>query len=244
MVDCARIRTCGVRFQPVPDLSVKTTPSPTPKPILPTDKPSVRITRRGEAKRAAILNVAADLFLANGYDGVSVDEIVKSSGGSKTNVYSYFGGKDGLFVAVVESLCDRFLEKAEKLDLSRATDAAHGLHTIASSFLESLLEESHLAFLRLIIAEARRFPQIGQVWYTRGPQASCQYLAAYLAQQQAAGTKLNTSPQVAAQLFHSMVIAGVLHRTLATGEHPSSAQYGALVSAAVDLIVAKPDVAI
>lgn len=200
------------------------------------------MTRRGEAKRAAILNVATELFLANGYDGVSVDEIVKASGGSKTNVYSYFGGKDGLFVAVVEALCDRFLEKAEKLDLSRASNTAQGLHKIASSFVDSLLQESHLAFLRLIIAEARRFPQIGQVWYARGPLASCQYVAAYLTQQQAAGTKLNASPEVAAQLFHSMVIAGVLHRTLATGECPSPAEYDALVDAAVSLIVTKPGV--
>ncbi|NOV23972.1 TetR/AcrR family transcriptional regulator [Cupriavidus necator] len=201
------------------------------------DTPPVRITRRGEAKRAAILDAAAALFLAHGYDGVSVDEIVKASGGSKTNVYSYFGGKDGLFVAVVEALCDRFLEKAEQVDLSHGS-TAQGLRTIAHNFLESLLQDSHLAFLRLIIAEARRFPQIGQVWYARGPLASCQYVADYLAHQQAAGAKLNASPEVAGQLFHSMVIAGVLHRTLATGERPDAAQFNALVSAATALIVA------
>ncbi|WP_235679734.1 MULTISPECIES: TetR/AcrR family transcriptional regulator C-terminal domain-containing protein [Cupriavidus] len=60
---------------------------------------------------------------------------------------------------------------------------------------------SLLTFLRLIIAEARRFPEIGQVWYTRGPLAACQYVAAYLAQQQASGTKLNAAPEVAAQHF-------------------------------------------
>ncbi len=66
-------------------------------------------------------------------------------------------------------------------------------------------------------------------------------MAAYLAQQQASGTKLNAAPEVAAQHFHSMVIAGILHRTLATGQHPSPAQIDALVQSAVDLILAKPD---
>lgn len=218
---------------------MKTTPLPTLKRSDAEDKPAVRITRRGEAKRAAILETAAEMFLARGYDGVSVDEIVKACGGSKTNVYSYFGGKDGLFVAVVEALCDRFLEKVEKLEPSRSS-TAQGLLALARSFLESLLQDSHLAFLRLIIAEARRFPEIGQVWYARGPVATCQYVAAYLAQQQATGTKLNASPEVAAQHFHSMVIAGVLHRTLATGQRPGTAQIDALVKSAVDLIVAKP----
>ncbi|AOY94689.1 TetR family transcriptional regulator [Cupriavidus sp. USMAA2-4] len=217
-------------------------PSPTQKPPASTDKPAVRITRRGEAKRAAILETAAGMFLANGYDGVSVDEIVKACGGSKTNVYSYFGGKDGLFVAVVEALCDRFLEKVEQMEPS-CNSTAQGLHVLARGFLESLLQDSHLAFLRLIIAEARRFPEIGQVWYTRGPLATCQFIAAYLARQQAAGTKLNTTPEVAAQHFHSMVIAGVLHRTLATGQRPGEAQIDALIASAIDLIVARPGAA-
>ncbi|CAG9167644.1 hypothetical protein LMG23992_00865 [Cupriavidus laharis] len=218
---------------------MKTTPPPTPKRSAAADKPAVRITRRGEAKRAAILETAAELFLAHGYDGVSVDEIVKACGGSKTNVYSYFGGKDGLFVAVVEALCDRFLEKAEELEPSHS-NTAQGLRTLARSFLDSLLEDSHLAFMRLIIAEARRFPEIGQVWYTRGPLATCQYVAAYLTEQQAAGTKLNATPEVAAQHFHSMVIAGVLHQTLATGQRPGTAQIDSLVKSAIDLILAKP----
>lgn len=218
---------------------MKTTPLSTLKPSASADKPAVRITRRGEVKRAAILETAATLFLAHGYDGVSVDEIVKACGGSKTNVYSYFGGKDGLFMAVVEALCDRFLRKVEELEPSR-TNAVQGLRTLAHSFLASLLEDSHLAFLRLIIAEARRFPEIGQVWYRRGPLATCEYVAGYLAQQEAAGTKLNAAPEVAAQLFHSMVIAGVLHRTLATGERPGTAQIDALAKSAIDLIVAMP----
>lgn len=220
---------------------MKTTP-PTLRPSAAADKPAVRITRRGEVKRAAILETASELFLAHGYDGVSVDEIVKACGGSKTNVYSYFGGKDGLFVAVVEALCDRFLEKVEQIEPARS-NTAQGLRALAHSFLDSLLEDSHLAFLRLIIAEARRFPEIGQVWYARGPVATCQYVSGYLAEQQAAGTKLNAAPEVAAQHFHSMVIAGVLHRTLATGQRPGTAQVDALVDSAIDLIVTRPGTA-
>jgi len=219
---------------------VKNSPSTTHHHHSISDKPAIRITRRGEAKRTAILDVAASLFLSHGYVGVSVDEIVRASGGSKTNVYNYFGGKDGLFVAVVEALCDRFLEKTESLELP-PDNTRQGLEIIAHSFLESLLQERHLEFMRLIFAEARRFPRIGQAWYARGPMATCNYIAAYLAQQQAGGARLNTTPESAAQFFHDMVIAGVMHRTLATGERPEVAQLDALIESATDLIVAKAD---
>ncbi|AQV97450.1 TetR family transcriptional regulator [Cupriavidus necator] len=199
--------------------------------------PPVRMTRRGEEKRALILSTAADMFLEHGYDGVSLDDIVKACGGSKTNVYSYFGGKDGLFVAVVERLCDRFLEKTEKgLDLSRC-NAAQGLRRLAHSFLHSLLEERHLAFLRLIFAESRRFPALGNAWYTRGPEATCAYIAAFLSVQQASGIRLAASPEASARLFHGMVLASVLHRTLATGMRPDESETGALVNDAIAVIV-------
>ncbi|WP_432260225.1 TetR/AcrR family transcriptional regulator [Cupriavidus sp. TMH.W2] len=202
-------------------------------------RPPLRMTRRGEEKRALILSIAADMFLEHGYDGVSLDEIVKACGGSKTNVYNYFGGKDGLFVAVVERLCDRFLEKTEtSLDLSRC-NAAQGLQKIAHGFLQSLLEERHLAFLRLIFAESRRFPALGNAWYTRGPAATCAYVAGFLSTQQAAGARLSASPEVCALLFHGMVLASVLHRTLATGVRPDDGEMQALVNDATALIVAR-----
>ncbi|MDF3887558.1 TetR/AcrR family transcriptional regulator [Cupriavidus basilensis] len=201
-------------------------------------KPPARLTRRGEEKRALILKTATGMFLEHGYDGVSLDEVVRTTGGSKTNVYNYFGGKDGLFVAVVEALCDRFLESSVRVDLSRI-NAAVGLQKIAHSFLQTLLQESHLAFLRLIIAECRRFPQLGDAWYTRGPIATCNYIAAFLATQEAAGAKLRATPDVAAQMFHSMVIGGVLHRALATAYCPSESELKAIVVSATALIVSE-----
>ena len=68
-----------------------------------------RVTRRGLERKAQILEVATDMFLSHGFDGVSIDNIVLAVGGSKTNVYSQFGNKEGLFRAVIENLCELFL---------------------------------------------------------------------------------------------------------------------------------------
>ena len=60
---------------------------------------------RGEVRNSKLQNVAADLFLKRGYEGVTIDEIVELAGGSKSTIYSGFGGKCGLFISSIENLC-------------------------------------------------------------------------------------------------------------------------------------------
>ena len=60
---------------------------------------------RGEVRNTRLQKVAADLFLQRGYDGVTIDKIVELAGGSKSTVYSEFGGKCGLFIKSIENLC-------------------------------------------------------------------------------------------------------------------------------------------
>src|ERR1700730_2750667 len=70
----------------------------------------VRRTRpRGEVRRSQILDAAAQVFLENGYAGATIDLVIERAGASKATVYSFFGGKDGLFAAIVEERCERIL---------------------------------------------------------------------------------------------------------------------------------------
>ena len=48
-----------------------------------------KIAKRSLEKREKLLQIAEQLFLKNGYEGVSVDEVTRRAGGSKTNIYSY-----------------------------------------------------------------------------------------------------------------------------------------------------------
>src|ERR1700746_2334272 len=56
-------------------------------------------------RRERIVRAAAPLFLKKGYDNVSIDEIIGVVGGSKATLYSWFGGREGLFEAVVRQEC-------------------------------------------------------------------------------------------------------------------------------------------
>src|SRR5262245_39696811 len=58
-----------------------------------------------DQRRERIIRLAAPLFLKKGYDNVSIDEIIGVVGGSKATIYAWFGGKEGLFEAVVRQKC-------------------------------------------------------------------------------------------------------------------------------------------
>src|SRR5258708_37853826 len=71
---------------------------------------TVRRTRpRGEIRRSEILDAATEIFLENGYGGATIDPVVERAGASKGTVYSFFGGQDGLFAAIVEERVQRIL---------------------------------------------------------------------------------------------------------------------------------------
>ena len=66
------------------------------------DPPPVR--RRNPVKtRSAILESARKNFARDGYDGVGVREIATAAGVDSALISRYFGGKEGLFRAVLES---------------------------------------------------------------------------------------------------------------------------------------------
>src|SRR6478735_8059327 len=58
---------------------------------------------------AAILETAKRLFLSQGYEGVSMDQIAAEAGVSKLTVYSHFGDKEALFAAAVRAKCEEML---------------------------------------------------------------------------------------------------------------------------------------
>jgi AcrR family transcriptional regulator len=173
-----------------------------------------RRTRRGEERDAQLRAHASEMFFERGYDGVSIDDIVREVGGSKTNVYSFYGGKDGLFLAVMDEMITDFLLPLTQLQLD-GVSLEDGLRKIATTVLGIILHERHLAFQRLVIAEALRHPQLGLSWYRHGPATAHAVLARFLASQQALGRiKPDITPARAAVLFHDMLVFDLLNRAM------------------------------
>ncbi len=84
------------------------------------------------ATRRALLEAGARLFSEAGYDAVSVEDLARKAGVNKALISYHFGGKRGLYVAVLES---GFAEVADRLGLvGEAADAGEGLHRFFGVF--------------------------------------------------------------------------------------------------------------
>ena len=76
-------------------------------PSPPTGKPTPRGAGPGRpkdlGKRAAILETAKEMFIEQGFNGVSMDGIAAGAGVSKLTVYSHFGDKETLFFEAIQA---------------------------------------------------------------------------------------------------------------------------------------------
>jgi AcrR family transcriptional regulator len=200
--------------------------------------PERRRTRRGEERRLQILEQATRLFLARGYDAVSIGDILDAAGGSKTNVYTFFGDKDGLFLAAMNALISELLEPLASLDVANRS-LKEGLTEVGSTLLRILLKPRHIAYQRLVIAESARYPVVGREWYSHGPRQTRLLIAGLITHHQREGrVRADVDPGIAAVLYHDMITFDLLLRTtLQISPAPAEAEIEARVTQAVSFFL-------
>src|SRR6195256_2667215 len=137
-----------------------------------------------EQRRALLVRMTAPLFLKKGYDNVSIDEIIGVVGGSKATIYTWFGGKEGLFAAVVKQEC-RDVVMASHADPAGSLEAQ--LTEIGHSFLAMVLSPPILEFHRLMVSIGRTFPATGRLFYETGPASAYSAVATWIPKQQTDG---------------------------------------------------------
>jgi len=122
---------------------------------------------RGVARRHAFLQGAREVFLEQGYEAASVNDVVRLAGGSLATLYAQFGNKEGLFLAVVQDQHERVMaamtpECVDHLPLEK------GLQAIGEQFMRAVLARDSLAFFRLLVGEGRKFPESVQRYLSVG----------------------------------------------------------------------------
>ncbi|MDJ0531423.1 MAG: TetR/AcrR family transcriptional regulator [Xenococcaceae cyanobacterium MO_207.B15] len=122
---------------------------------------------KSEAKAEAILRAGMQEFLKHGYAATSMDKIAKAARVSKATIYSHFGDKEGLFNAVIQDLVKDKFQTVIGLQTpqSLAKDPKIVLSEIASRMLDNTQRDRTFQdFIRIIIGESGRFPEIAQAY--------------------------------------------------------------------------------
>lgn len=126
---------------------------------------------RSARKRATVLSAGRDLFLSNGYQGTSVDQIAAAAEVSKQTVYKHFGDKHELLLAIVdnalESSVTPFLDRIA--GMADTNDLETDLTALAGDYLRAVLQEPVVQLRRLVVGEANRFPELARLYYEQAP---------------------------------------------------------------------------
>jgi AcrR family transcriptional regulator len=115
-----------------------------------TSEPRPELQRDAERTRAELLAVATEVFAESGFSGARVDEIAERTRTTKRMIYYYFGGKEQLYMAVLENAYRGIREAEQRLQVD------HVDPTVAIRRLAELTYDHHLdhqAFIRLVSIE-------------------------------------------------------------------------------------------
>lgn len=135
--------------------------------------------KKTEAKRQAIVDIAAEVFRESGFERASMSEICRRVGGSKATIYNYFSSKEMLFFEVMHQANDtEFRAVHAELDHA-ADDIAEALRNFGNGLLTFIYSPAILALRRQVLTNIGHC-ELGRTCYELGPKRSMQELSEFL----------------------------------------------------------------
>ena len=132
-----------------------------------------------EARNENLIRTAGQLFLKQGYGKVSLELIAREAHVAVRTIYVKFGGKAGLFQAVVIANRNKFIAPQQMEQDGRPFKEIVG--EFSEHFLDMISEPDALEVQRMVIAEARANPEMAQTFFEAGPRQSREMLARFFA---------------------------------------------------------------
>jgi TetR/AcrR family transcriptional regulator, mexJK operon transcriptional repressor len=154
--------------------------------------------RRGR-KFDQVLDGARTIFLRDGFERASVDDIAREAGVSKATIYAYFPDKRLLFLEVARTECRRQTET---------------LITVAKRIAAFQMSEFGQRMFRIVVGEGERFPGLGQEFHETGPGLIHDRLVHHLQVCVTDGQLAIEDLDLAADQFVQLCKAGVQERLL------------------------------
>lgn len=108
--------------------------------------------QKTDEKRQQILDVAAKLFLKQGYEAVSMSQIASVVGGSKSTLYGYFENKEDLFLEVILSEIDQMVEQGAASIVNPSLPLFEKLRILGEQYLTFILTNDSIALRRIVTA--------------------------------------------------------------------------------------------
>lgn len=158
-----------------------------------------------------MLEGAREVFLRDGFEGASVDDIARAAEVSKATLYSYFPDKREMFMEMARQQCARQAESMLQ-EIDQTARAEEVLARAAHGILGLILSDFGLRVFRICVAEADRFPELGRHFYETGPAMGRRHLSEFLKIATNRGELQITDFEMAAAQFQELCKADLYMR--------------------------------
>lgn len=158
-----------------------------------------------------VLEGARQVFLSDGFEGASVDDIAKAAGVSKATLYSYFPDKRFLFMQVAKTECARQADHAIET-INMEAPVGQVLNGIALEMVEFITSQFGKRIFRICVGESDRFPELGREFYDSGPKLIHDRLVDFFHKAVDRGELKITDFSLAADQFHELCKADLFPR--------------------------------
>ena len=206
--------------------------------------PTAKARRGGRPSRTdalrlgeRILEVATELFLAEGYGTTTIEAVAARAGISKRTFYHRFDDKAALFAAVVHRIIEQ-LRPPPGVPIVEGATLHDVLRRIAGLILRAALSPRALALHRLVTAESVRFPKLVRLVDTESVTQEAKALIADLLAREIQDPRFGVAARAfAAEQFLVMVVTAPQRRAMGLGAALTSSELDAWTDDVVRLFL-------
>ena len=198
-----------------------------------------RVAGEDPAKREQILDGAKRVFMEQGFEAASMNDITRAAGVSKGTIYVYFQNKEDLFGYMIERERGRITETVRHA-LDSRKPIAETLKEFGTLFATHMTADQTIRAMRMVIAANHRLPMVCSRFFSTTPINPVSVLQAYLERQVAEGTLVCDDTVQAAKQFIELTTVGLFKPRIfgAMEEVPSRATIEKNVASAIRVFLA------
>jgi TetR/AcrR family transcriptional repressor of mexJK operon len=194
---------------------------------------------RGDRRRVELVDVAEKMFLERGYAETTMQVIAEAAGASKETLYRHFESKELLFAEIVGRKAQMI--SGPDTGITRGGSPEAVLSKLGTNLLRAISTGQSSFLFRTVVAEAVWTPELGDIFYERGPGLTVKRLTQYLAEASARGELHCDEPETAARLFLGAVVSQfhLCRLVQSSWKPPTAREITRHVKAAVSMFLAQ-----
>lgn len=183
-------------------------------------------------RREKILDGAMRTFLTQGYSA-SMDEIARESGVVKQTLYSYYKDKKELFSALIDRLLNRFRSSGMSSEVMDLPPEAF-FRRVTDLSCARMDDWEYVAFLRLVITESTKFPELAELYFSRLSKPGLDSLSEYMKENPAIRF---SDPEAVARVVHGALVHFTISQEILNGKYNAPLSRERLSNAMVELLI-------